>query len=174
MYGAYLRAEREKRGYSVAAAAARIGVSSDAVYKYEADKNSPSMETLDRIAAAYGCLVGDLLPNSGGGAVAEDYEPLQAALSGLTRNELRDYILLMASQARLFRNAVAARESSSGRVGKPPDPDTPAARTTGTAPSLPTTLLSGGLSTDAQEDQDKASSRTGPLGGNKRRKGGRR
>jgi transcriptional regulator with XRE-family HTH domain len=113
MYGAYLRSARERAGLTVAAAAASIGVGADAIYRYERDANSPSMEALDRLSAAYGCLPGDLLPNSGGGPVDAIFEPLLAALAGLDPDEMRDQVLLMASQARLYRNAVMRRTSRS-------------------------------------------------------------
>ena len=111
MYGAYLRAARERAGFSVAAAASAIGVGADAIYRYERDANSPSMEALDRLAAVYGCLAGDLLPNSGGGPTGDLFEPLMAALAGLDADEMRDQVLLMASQARLYRNAVMRRSA---------------------------------------------------------------
>jgi transcriptional regulator with XRE-family HTH domain len=168
VYGSYIRREREKRGYSVAEAAARIGVSADAVYKYESDKNSPSLDTLDRIAAAFGCLVGDLLPNSGGGALAGDFEPLQAALSGLTRGEMQDYILMMASQARLFRNAVLARSAvTNGATLRSEE-----VASSGNLPvhtSVSQTLLTGGITPEDQENAQSA-----PLGNRPGRKGDRK
>jgi transcriptional regulator with XRE-family HTH domain len=109
VYGAYIARERGRKGLSRDALGARIGVSGDAVGKWERDDTVPRLENLERIADALGCLVGDLLPNSGSSQVDADFQPLQAALAGLHPDEMRDFILMMASQARLMRNAILAR-----------------------------------------------------------------
>lgn len=101
-----MKAARLRAGLSVPDAAARVGIGADAVYRFERDANSPSLETLDKMAAAYGVLAGDLIPNSGGGAALEVFEPLAAALMGLSQEDVREQVLLLANQARLVRNAI--------------------------------------------------------------------
>lgn len=111
MYGAHLKQARVRAGLSVAEAASLAGVGPDAIYRFERDANSPSLETLDAMAAAYGVLAGDLLPNSGIGSDLARFEPLMAALMGLDDDEIQDQILILAAQARLNRNAIARRAS---------------------------------------------------------------
>jgi transcriptional regulator with XRE-family HTH domain len=113
VYGAYIQRKREELNLSRDEAGALIGVSGDAVRKWEKDINSPSLENLDRIAVAFKCLIGDLLPNSGEGTFGSDFQPIEAALAGLDRATMRDMILMMASQVRLFRNAVVTRTGKS-------------------------------------------------------------
>lgn len=107
MYGSFLRVARERAGLSVAEGARLSGVTPDAIRKFEKDENSPSIATLDKLAQAYRCLAGDLLPNSGSGDAM--FEPIAAALLGLTDEEAREQISFLASQVRVFRNALTRR-----------------------------------------------------------------
>jgi len=110
MYGAYIKGARERAGLSVAQAAAAIHKGQDLIYRIERDAADPSMDTLERLATAYNCLPGDLLPNSGGdAALAEILQPLVASLAGLDQEEMREQILILASQARMNRNAILRR-----------------------------------------------------------------
>lgn len=101
MYGPYIRAARERAKLSRADAASRVGISDDGLYKIETDKNQARLETLERMATAYGVLVGDLLPNTST-PIGNDLEPIAAAFVGLSREEIRDLVLNLASQARLM------------------------------------------------------------------------
>ena len=56
-----IRREREKRGWSQAELARRIGVSQPMVNIYEHGKNKPKMQTLEKMAAAFGVSVPELL-----------------------------------------------------------------------------------------------------------------
>lgn len=109
MYGSFLKEARRRAGLSAPQAAERIGVGEDAVYRYERDANSPSLEVLDRMAGAYGVLIGDLLPNSGAGGMTSKLEPLMAAFIGLTPEEIEEEVNLLAQQARVFRNSLMRR-----------------------------------------------------------------
>jgi transcriptional regulator with XRE-family HTH domain len=103
MYGAHIAAARERAGLSPAEVAKRVGyASADSIYKIEADKNSASLEALDKIAEACGLLVGDLLPNSGGAPVADLFQPLMAAMMGLDEQTQKELILNLAGQARVM------------------------------------------------------------------------
>jgi transcriptional regulator with XRE-family HTH domain len=109
MYGEYLQSARERAGLSRAEAAALMGITPDGVRKIEVNISSPSVPVLDKMAGAYGCLIGDLLPNSGAGQATDRFEPIMAALMGLDEEEIADAILMMASQARLLRNGIMRR-----------------------------------------------------------------
>jgi transcriptional regulator with XRE-family HTH domain len=111
-YGPYIDAAINRALLSNAEIAARVGVTDDAVRKWRRGEGV-KLSNLERLADALGVLVGDLLPNSGGGAVSEVFEPLAAALMGLDRDEIRDQVLLLSSQTTLMRNAILQR------VGKP-------------------------------------------------------
>lgn len=88
-------------GLSRADAAEKIGISDDGLYKIETDKNGARLETLERIARAYNLLVGDLLPNTST-PIGSELAPIAAAFVGLSRAEIRDVVLNLASQARLM------------------------------------------------------------------------
>ena len=60
-YAARLRTWRERAGLSQGQAAAAAGMSQAYISRLEAAEHSPSIETLDRLAGAYGCEVYDLL-----------------------------------------------------------------------------------------------------------------
>lgn len=59
--GKAIRIERVKRDWSAAILADRSGLSEAQVYRVEADKVSPKLETLNRIAEAFGVSVGSLV-----------------------------------------------------------------------------------------------------------------
>jgi DNA-binding Xre family transcriptional regulator len=111
-YGPYIDAAIERARLSNAEVAARVGVTDDAVRKWRRGEGV-KLSNLERLAAALGVLVGDLLPNSGGGAALEMFEPLAAALMGLDQDEIRDQILMLSNQTWLVKNAILRR------VGKP-------------------------------------------------------
>lgn len=93
-----------------AAAAEAIGLSDDGLYKIEADTNAAKLETLEKLSRVYGCLIGDMLPNSGGDAIMSDIlQPLVVALAGLDAEEMLEQVNILASQARLNRNAILRR-----------------------------------------------------------------
>lgn len=94
---------------SIVDAAAASGRSADMLYRIERDAAEASMETLDKLSSAYGCLIGDLLPNSGTGGVAERFEPLMAAMMGMDEDEIDAQILILASYATLTRNGINRR-----------------------------------------------------------------
>lgn len=121
MYGAYLKAARETAGLSPVQMAAEIGYrSADMIYKIERDAADASLEQLDKWATACGRLLGDVLPNTGGSSLDEHFRPLIAALLGLTDEEIREQVLILASQTALNRNAILRR------VGREmPSRDTP-------------------------------------------------
>lgn len=106
MYGQYLKAARLRTGLSVPELAGRAVISADAIYKLERNANPPELKTLDRLASAMGMLVGDLLPNSG---ASGQFEAIEAAVAGLSEDEIREQILVLANQARLARNAILRR-----------------------------------------------------------------
>jgi transcriptional regulator with XRE-family HTH domain len=59
--GQKLKVLREKRGWTQAQAAERLGISSQVVSNYERDYRSPDKETLSRIAKVYNCSLDWLL-----------------------------------------------------------------------------------------------------------------
>jgi transcriptional regulator with XRE-family HTH domain len=122
LYGSYIRAARERAGLSVADAAKAIKKGADLIYRIERDAADASMDTLDKLAEAYGCLAGDLLPNSGAGGLSDEFEPLLAALRGLSEEETRDQINLLATQARAYRIALMRRVTTLRDVGIPARP----------------------------------------------------
>ncbi len=76
--------------------------SADMVYKIERDATEPSWEQADKWAQACGKLIGDILPNSGGGHLDPVLQPLLAAFAGLSRDDLAALVLNLSSQARLM------------------------------------------------------------------------
>ncbi|MGI8588049.1 MAG: helix-turn-helix domain-containing protein [Chloroflexia bacterium] len=63
--GPNLRAARTRRGMTLAALAAASGLSKGFISQVENDKTSPSLDTLERLAAALGVTVVDLLRSAG-------------------------------------------------------------------------------------------------------------
>jgi transcriptional regulator with XRE-family HTH domain len=59
--GQKLKTLREKRGWTQAQAAERLGISSQVVSNYERDYRSPDKETLSKIAKVYNCSLDWLL-----------------------------------------------------------------------------------------------------------------
>jgi transcriptional regulator with XRE-family HTH domain len=120
MYGSYIRAARERAGLSPAEAARRVGYDSpDMIYKIEKDKANASLEMLDRMADAYNVRIGDLLPNSGGSLVEDQFQPLMAAMFGLSPEDADDLILRLSEIARQmsgWRRREAARVERSSDV----------------------------------------------------------
>jgi DNA-binding Xre family transcriptional regulator len=112
-YGPYIDAAIARARLSNAEVAGRVGVTDDAVRKWRRGEGV-KLSNLERLADALGVLVGDLLPNSGGGAALEMFEPLAAALMGLDEQEIRDQILLVSDQTRLMRNAILSRVEKRG------------------------------------------------------------
>lgn len=90
--------------------AAAIGYkSADMIYKIERDATEPSWEQADKWAAACGKLIGDILPNSGNSSLDEVMQPLLAAMAGMDVDDIKEQVLILASQARLNRNAILRR-----------------------------------------------------------------
>lgn len=59
--GLRLRAVRQKKGLSIRGLAAKAKVDFSAVYRIEAGKVTPRLDTLEKLARALGCKVADLL-----------------------------------------------------------------------------------------------------------------
>lgn len=112
-YGPYIDAAIERSRLSNAEVAGRVGVTDDAVRKWRRGEGV-KLSNLERLAEALGVLVGDLLPNSGGGAVSEMFKPIAAAMIGLDSDEVRDQILILASQAQMNANAILRRVGKRG------------------------------------------------------------
>lgn len=79
-----LKSEREARRLSQQELAARLGVASNTISRWETGTNKVRLEDLDRVAVALGLNVGDLLPQYASGAtsrmerllrIAESLEP---------------------------------------------------------------------------------------------------
>jgi transcriptional regulator with XRE-family HTH domain len=62
-YGYWIRSRREKLGLRVDDVAASTGINRGTIYGYEKDTFKPSLDNLQLLADAYGCLIGDLLPH---------------------------------------------------------------------------------------------------------------
>lgn len=98
-------------------------MSPDAIGKWERGDNRIKLENLERLAGALNCLVGDILPNSGASSTTDEFQPIAAALMGLSKSEIRDAILNLASQARLmaaWHNAQPARDSNHQTISSVP------------------------------------------------------
>lgn len=89
---ARLRAEREARGWSIAALAERSGVSKAMISKVERGEASPTAALLGRLSGAFGLTVSQLLARAegqGGGVMrAADQAPWQDPETGLIRRTL--------------------------------------------------------------------------------------
>lgn len=107
MFGAYFKQARESAGMSPVEMASKIGYkSADSVYRIERNAAEPSWEQADKWAQACGKLIGDILPNSGGSSLDTIFQPLLAAMAGMDEAEMQEQVLILASQARLNRNAI--------------------------------------------------------------------
>jgi|GEM_PF-5924171 len=98
MYGAFIRAARKRAGKTIGEAASAAGISVDGLSRVERDVNGATMNTLEKLASVYGCMVGDLLPHSGSGR-SPDVEGLLAAISGLEPGVRKDLVAGLTSHA---------------------------------------------------------------------------
>jgi transcriptional regulator with XRE-family HTH domain len=102
-YGAYIKAARGRAGLTIEEAAKRAGMTYDGLSKIERNVTSAKLSTLERLSAVYGCLIGDMLPNSGLAPEADRFEALLAAMAGMTDDEIEAQILALSSQVRVNR-----------------------------------------------------------------------
>jgi DNA-binding Xre family transcriptional regulator len=124
-YGPYIDAAIERARLSSADVAARLGVTPDAVRKWRRGEGV-KLSNLERLADALGCLVGDLLPNSGAGAASSRWAPIAERLLGLPEEDVRDHILALASVAGVMAQrrgapqavGITARPAVSGSVSQ--------------------------------------------------------
>jgi DNA-binding Xre family transcriptional regulator len=130
-YGPYIDAAIERARLSNADVASRLSVTPDAVRKWRRGEGV-KLSNLERLADALGCLVGDLLPNSGAGATSSRWAPIAERLLGLPEEEVRDHILALASVAGVMAQrrvalqgvGITARAAVSGNVTpQTTDPD---------------------------------------------------
>lgn len=103
MFGEWLRAERERRGWSQQQLADRVGVTQQAIYLLERGKRpNPGGKMLAGLARAFGISIDDLLVAASGQALTpQPPEVYLAALQalGVPRDALDDLITLAAADA---------------------------------------------------------------------------
>ena len=62
-YGARIKAARKKAGLKQKEVAAKMGINERGFSQWESNKRTPILKTLSKIADAFGCEVGELLPD---------------------------------------------------------------------------------------------------------------
>lgn len=167
MYGHYLKAARESAGLSQAEMAAAIGYKgADMIYKIERNASEPSWEQTDKWATACGKLIGDILPNSGTSAIDDSLQPLLAAMAGMSREDMTEQILILASQARLNRNSILRHRNVTQVEGsKRPFSDTPSSPVGGNLQTFGSGAVEKAKPTDAQPSRRPTSTPApGPFG----------
>jgi DNA-binding Xre family transcriptional regulator len=108
-YGPFIDAAIERSRLSTAEVAQRVGVTDDAVRKWRRGEGV-KLSNLEKLADALGCLVGDLLPNSGGRPMDEVFQPVAAAMMGFSKEQIRDSVLLLTSYAGLIAKGLQVGE----------------------------------------------------------------
>jgi transcriptional regulator with XRE-family HTH domain len=106
MYGTSIRRAIEQRGVSIANASAAMGYKRpDMLYRILRNEADPSLEALQRLADWMNTPIGDLLPNSGGNPVSDEFRDVLAAISGVAGADRDDLIAALAVNARVLANA---------------------------------------------------------------------
>jgi transcriptional regulator with XRE-family HTH domain len=80
LFGRHLRALRLARGLSLRAMAGRMGVAHPDIVRWEKQDHPPKYQTLERLAAARGCPVSELLPAGSNSGTAARTEPVSGRL----------------------------------------------------------------------------------------------
>lgn len=102
MYGERIRIARERKQWSRTQLAEASETTPDLIGKYERNDAVPSIGAYEKLAAALGLLVGDLLPNSCNGPESIFYAAIAAELDPLPRADLPEAIANLAAHARLL------------------------------------------------------------------------
>lgn len=111
-----LKRIRRDRGLSLEALAEKVGLSTSQISRFENGKREPRVVDLERIAAALGCALDDLMP----GAEPAPAEP--------RRGHLLPVPIVGRTAAGVFREVVEFEESEPEYVFEPEDEDFPKAR----------------------------------------------
>lgn len=81
-FGRRMRAARVERGLTLDDVGRRVGLSWQQIQKYEVGMSDISLPRLYQIAAALGCSIGSLLPDSAGSAAPAASMRAQRAVAG--------------------------------------------------------------------------------------------
>lgn len=101
-FGQYFRDARARAQLGLREAAREIGITEDGLSKIERNENGASLATMVRMAAVYGCQVGDLLPHSDAPPLLDQVRGLLLILEGLDESSRALVLASVTTQAQLM------------------------------------------------------------------------